>query len=105
LPAACLADPAPLYDVHVAQVLPKPDGHADYYPAAAAGKEINGAATIKCRIAANGRLTDCAVVSETPAGYDFGKGTIEMAQDRIVADTSQDKPGDWVLWTFHFTHD
>lgn len=105
MPTACLADTAPLRDVHVAQVLPKPDGRADYYPMAAADKELKGAATIKCKVAGDGRLTACAVVNETPAGYDFGKATIDMAQDRIVADTSEDKPGDWVLWTFHFTLD
>ena len=103
LPTVCLAEEAPLHPVHVARMLPKPAGRADYYPGPALESEINGGATIKCKVVETGRLTDCVVVTEAPKGYDFGKAAIAIAEDRVVADTSQDAPGDWVLWTFNFS--
>lgn len=59
----------------------RPSGNdlASNYPRAALNKGLSGSATIVCRILANGRLTDCNLVEEAPAGMGFGDATIRLA--------------------------
>ena len=53
--------------------MPNGDQMARAYPSRAANQGVEGAATLRCQVAAGGSLTGCAVVSETPAGYNFGR--------------------------------
>ena len=59
----------------------KPDGGdlERYYPQRARDQEVDGRATIECTVTANGSLTSCSVVSESPAGAGFGEATVRAA--------------------------
>ena len=70
----------------------RPSGNdmAGLYPRAAMAKELSGRAAIVCRILANGRLTDCNVVEETPAGLGFGAAAIRLAPYFQMTTTTAD---------------
>ncbi len=77
---------------------------ADYYPAKAMQYEQSGEAVISCTVGEGGVLVDCQIVSETPAGFDFGIETLHMVERCGRADPDVSKPGDivrgkiiWVL--------
>jgi len=72
-------------------------------PREATEQELSGAATVLCKVADIGRLTDSAVVKEDPANVGFGEAAAREAEDLIVADTTQDTPGSWVFWSTRFT--
>lgn len=55
-------------------------GPGPYYPARAAQGRLNGSATLACRAAATGVLTDCAVVAEAPKGENFSDAALLMAK-------------------------
>jgi len=50
-----------------------------YYPDRAREREIEGRATIRCVVRANGTVSDCSVVSEEPEGSGFGQATIRAS--------------------------
>lgn len=50
-----------------------------YYPQRARDQGIEGSAVIECSVGADGRLSACAVVSETPPGSGFGQASIRAA--------------------------
>lgn len=52
---------------------------ARFYPSRAASDGTEGSSTIECTVQANGRLTDCSVVSESPAGAGFGRAHVQLA--------------------------
>lgn len=58
---------------------PSGDDVSRYYPAFAVLIHLSGASEISCLVATTGRLTDCAVVSETPAGLGFGPAAIGLS--------------------------
>ena len=58
---------------------PTPDDYVAAYPARAAAEAVGGVANIDCQAAANGSLTDCKVVSETPEGYGFGAAALSLS--------------------------
>lgn len=62
--------------------LRRPDGEdlARYYPDAAVRKELEGSATISCGVTAQGSVTACRVVGETPAGAGFGAAALKLAR-------------------------
>lgn len=67
--------------VHAPEWLP-PSGDASplrYYPEAAQGKGLEGAATLNCIATGQGTLSDCRVQTETPAGEGFGEAALRMA--------------------------
>lgn len=49
-----------------------------FYPKQAQDLSVEGAATISCVVDADGRLQDCKVLDETPAGYGFGDAALRM---------------------------
>ena len=49
------------------------------YPKAAADKRLEGRATLKCSVTAEGRLTGCASVAEEPAGQGFAAAALAIA--------------------------
>ncbi|HEX6860064.1 MAG TPA: TonB family protein [Caulobacteraceae bacterium] len=60
------------------------------YPDAAIRKGISGAATIDCRVAANGTVNSCRVVDESPAGYYFGSAAIKLSKYFRMSPLTQD---------------
>ncbi len=61
--------------------LSRPDGAqlAAYYPRRAMDDDIDGAATLACTVTASGRLDDCRVAAESPAGVGFGAAALKLA--------------------------
>jgi TonB family protein len=59
----------------------KPDGAdmSSFYPARAARQDLNGRARIKCVVAADGRLAECRVLSESPPGEGFGAAAVALS--------------------------
>ena len=58
---------------------PSPDDIARYYPIAAQRRDIGGRVRVQCRLANDGVLNDCVVLSETPPGYGFGEAALNVA--------------------------
>jgi hypothetical protein len=54
-------------------------GVADLFPAAARAKSIGGVTQMKCLVTADGRLSDCAILFECPAGHGFGEAALRSA--------------------------
>jgi periplasmic protein TonB len=48
------------------------------FPQQAADTGVSGDAVLRCRANAVGRLADCTVKEETPAGYGFGKAAMSL---------------------------
>ena len=59
---------------------PTGDDVARVYPMGAQLRDLNGKAEMTCQVAADGRLHDCKVVSEAPAGFGFGEATLRLAR-------------------------
>jgi TonB family protein len=49
------------------------------YPGEALRAGLSGAAVLHCQVKATGDLSDCAVLSETPAGAGFGAAALKLA--------------------------
>ncbi len=62
--------------------LSRPDARAmaQYYPERAQRLGKGGSATINCTVAANGTISSCSVVSETPDNYGFGAAALKLAR-------------------------
>ena len=60
--------------------MPSGDQMARAYPSRAIAGNVQGAATLRCQVTANGGLTGCAVVSETPGGYGFGRVAVQLSR-------------------------
>lgn len=74
-----LRDPAPnewVLDTDMGEEIER------YYPARARDEEISGQARIQCAVTADGRFTDCGVVSESPAGMGFGEASVRALSRR-----------------------
>jgi protein TonB len=68
-------------DVTITQWLRMPTGEDIFrvYPRHASNRYINGFATIRCDLTAVGRLTNCAVIAERPAGEGFGVAALKLS--------------------------
>jgi TonB family protein len=80
-PPAAVA-PAPKPSVITApDWLRKPTGAdmAEFYPKAAAAAHVEGHATIHCKVAATGELTDCVASNDEPAGQGFGEAALRLS--------------------------
>lgn len=69
---------------------PSGDDFARLYPRTALAGEMSGRATMVCRILATGRLADCNVVEESPAGVGFGQAAIRLAPFFQMTTTTAD---------------
>lgn len=58
-----------------------PDGDelADHYPVKASAEAVAGKAVIICRVSRVGKLNNCSIESEEPAGYGFGIAAVELS--------------------------
>ena len=61
--------------------LSRPDGAqlAAYYPRRAMDDDMDGSATLACTVTASGRLDDCRVAAESPAGVGFGAAALKLS--------------------------
>jgi protein TonB len=61
--------------------LSRPDGAqlAAFYPRRAMDNDIDGSATLACAVTAIGRLDDCRIVAESPAGVGFGAAALKLS--------------------------
>lgn len=50
------------------------------YPDRALERELSGRATLSCGVLANGSMTNCSVISETPAGAGFGRAALSLSR-------------------------
>ncbi|EGF89522.1 tonB protein [Asticcacaulis biprosthecium C19] len=88
-PATEPAPPGPVYVNAKWTRFPDSDALMSYYPSAAEDAEAVGTATVECTVVdTRGRVT-CAIVSESPKGYGFGKATVTMVQKEGRVDTRQ----------------
>ncbi len=67
---------------------PQSSDFADNYPERAQRLEKEGTSTIACIVNERGKLTECQVVEEDPAGYGFGQAHI-TAMKRLEAEPQQ----------------
>ena len=69
-----------------------PTGPPTTLPTVEVVASINeGAATLECRVNRDGRLRDCIVISETPAGQGFGQAALEAASRARVSRETLDR--------------
>jgi protein TonB len=54
------------------------------------GRSASGGATIRCRVTANGSLTACEVLSETPEGGGFGVASLKVSKFFRMKTTMKD---------------
>lgn len=59
---------------------PGPRQFEIHFPKAALDKGVSGAATLDCRVAANGTVNSCRVVDESPVGQHFGSAAIKLSK-------------------------
>jgi len=82
-PEAAPSEPAerPSQVLTNADWIRKPTGEdfARLYPEAAQRKNVPGRATIECKVQADGGLTGCQAIEESPAGEGFGPAALKMA--------------------------
>ena len=62
--------------------LRRPSGEdlARLYPPRAMREEVEGRVGLACSVSAQGTLSECSVVSEEPAGYEFGAAALAMSK-------------------------
>jgi protein TonB len=60
-----------------------------YYPRRALQRSVEGSVQLDCRVLTTGNLR-CAVVSETPAGWDFGEAALRIARDYQMTPAMRD---------------
>lgn len=70
---AASSEPQPTWTIP-----PAPNAHD--FPLAALDAGIGGAASVTCLAMPDGRVRDCRVTTETPAGYGFGESAINIVQ-------------------------
>ncbi len=110
-PPPASASPKPLIPpemmarfAHAKWTYPAADQMAGIYPAKAHDNEIEGLATIVCVVAADGYMDKCAVMKETPEGYDFGVTTATLFVKFCHVDPATVdggiKPGDYKVFTY-----
>ncbi|MDP1629868.1 MAG: energy transducer TonB [Caulobacter sp.] len=72
--------------------LMRPDGDqvARYYPERAVRMGVEGKVVLVCVVGTDTRLSDCKVVSEEPADFEFGDAAINLAAEMRMTPKIQD---------------
>lgn len=84
--------------------LPDAEAQSRAYPAAAARRGLSGEVRVRCRVAADGGLVGCVVLSETPAGEGFGEAALKLAPDfRMIPPEVSSPDGPLVTIPIKFT--
>lgn len=60
------------------------------FPEEALDDGVAGAATLDCRVAANGTVNSCRVADESPVGYNFGSAAMKLAKYFRMSPMTQD---------------
>lgn len=84
---ASLSAPAVIEDPNWVQT-PSMDEFVAAFPAAAIENGASGEALIECRVASEGALNDCFVLTERGGDYGFGAATVALAEHYRMAPTS-----------------
>jgi protein TonB len=63
-----------------------------YYPELAQKLGVEGDVTMACTATADGRLTSCTILSETPPGYGFGQTALDLAPSFKLNATAGGEP-------------
>ena len=69
---------------------PGPRQFERVFPEVAIRKGIGGAATLDCRVAADGSVNSCRVVDESPVGYNFGSAAIKLSKYFVMSPRTED---------------
>ena len=62
----------------------------DYYPKGAQAREVEGHTISICVVTPVGKLADCRVTVDEPAGYRFGEAALKTARFIKIAKTARD---------------
>ena len=85
------------------------DENNSYYPPKALDEGVRGIASLTCRARADGSLTDCLVIDESPGGYLFGQYAAAMVERemavRLTAGSTGSLEGRWLTTTAPFLLD
>jgi TonB family protein len=88
-PAATASEPPPILAPNWLAT-PSAEEAQAVYPKAAAEKRLEGRATLKCGVNADGFLKDCAAIAEEPAGQGFGAAALAIAPKFQMAKVTKD---------------
>ena len=69
---------------------PSQERLAQAYPAAARRGGIEGEVRLRCNVVPDGRLQDCVLIYESPAGAGFGEATLRLTRRFRVASKDED---------------
>lgn len=96
LTGVILAGPAAAQDTTRPDWAWKPSAEvvADYYPGEASDRSVSGRVTLSCSVLVSGRIENCMVLSEVPAGMGFGAAALRLARSefRMKPATRDGKP-------------
>ena len=63
---------------------------ARFYPDRALEREQSGRTVLECQVETNGSLTNCSVVSESPAGAGFGQAALRAVRTMRIEPAMRD---------------
>ncbi len=74
--------------------VPSVEDAARYYPDRAERMGVEGQATLRCRLAADGKVSGCEILSETPREQQFGMAAMKMAAAGLFQANATSRPAE-----------